>query len=375
MATTDEIVDAKLDEMLEGVELGEPKEGLPESRSAQDVVAENDERGEVKEPEPKLEPKEYTPRKDSKVLGKIDLKGPARGPDGKFAPKVEVPAEPAPQAAPEPVKPIEPVIYPRSYSPEMKQGLQKLPPEAQKLALDHIKRVESEVYGKAQRFERDMGFARAVKQEAQPYEEEIRRSGKNPMQVYPQMLAWHRALESNPKQAIEQLAQLYGQKAPQLQPGQYQQQPQQSDEALARVEALETHLRMQQVQMHVDSWKSQKDANGEPAFPYADDLAEEMAPIVQALRQSMPNEAPSNILTRAYRVAIADHPEIQEALTQKAEARAKATALKNGTADAQKMRRAAVSPRPGSNGTPQRLLPRDTGSIIDGLFDGSIEPI
>lgn len=376
MPTTDELVDAKLDEMLGDMDEGPAATpGVSEDRSAQEVAAAVENKPE------KSEKREYEPRKEAKVLGKVDLKGPGRGPDGKFVAK-EAPAETpqasglSPESTPEAPKPQTPTIVPASLSPELRDEFRKLPPEAQQIAARHLKAAEGNLYQKAERFARDMSFAQAVEREAMPYEEEIRRSGKHPLQVYPQMLAWHRALERDPQEALNQLAQIYGKKAPQMREPMAQAPGAEPDSMLlSRLEQLENSIKFAQVQSHIDAWKGEKDGEGNPAYPFADQLEDEMAPIVAGLRQTMPNEPHSKVLTRAYRLVIAEHPEIQESLTQKAEARAKATALKNGTAEAQKMRKAAVSPKGSSNGAPARVYPKSTEDIVGGLMDGTIEPI
>jgi hypothetical protein len=310
-------------------------------------------------------------------------------------PAIEALREKAPEAeqaaAPEPE--IDPVIAPPGLDEDDKKAFAEAPPRLQARIAAIIKGQQrsytqrmQEVSQRARSLEQIAEVAKA----AQPHEESLRRSGVNPVQAYSTMLEWASYLERDPNAAIRELADLYGATPPAgaVAPGQAAPPPAapppqrtmydprvdqllaaQQQQAQVRIAAMQ-----EQMAQASQSWRAATDESGTLKHPYLDELENTMVEFIPVVQRRNGNLTPTEILDRAYKLAIQEHPEVGEAIAKREAARAKASAVTQQANSANKARSAN-----GVKGTGGSVKPMinmsDTGAVMRAIMDGTLSSI
>lgn len=228
------------------------------------------------------------------------------------------PAEAAPQQAP--------VIAPSSWDAEEREAFNQSPPKAQQAFIrreTELRRAHQQATERAAQVERTWA---EVGQVLEPYQQQFMRAGVTPGHVIRQMMGWQGYMD-NPETraaAFRELAQSYGtdlQTLAQTEAQQPQEHPalreirQQNQQLQASIQRLEQNRQAQaqaSVTGEIQSFVYEKDANGNLLRPYAEMLAEEMAPFAASIRQSNPHLSPRQVLQQAYEKAVWINPSTRE---------------------------------------------------------------
>lgn len=262
---------------------------------------------------------------------------------------------------------------PISWRAEEKEAFKALPKPVQ----ETIARREAEREKAWNRSQMEVSQYRRKYQELDsvlaPLEETWARNGLTAGAVIRNFVAWQKHLDTNPQQALAELAQSYGispetigQAAPQIDPtiSHLQQQIQQLQQALTTREQSEEQAYMGQVEQGISMFAEEKGADGKPLRPYFNDIYQDMLPIAQALKQANPTASPTEILAAAYDRAVYANPSIRERVIQERLAAEQAKRIADAKTKANAARTAGGSL---TNGSGVSMQPNGKASIRETL--------
>jgi hypothetical protein len=156
--------------------------------------------------EAEAEPSETTPEDKADTTR-------ARTPDGKFASKEaaepDVDAAAESEAAAEPEKKPEGLEAPASWKPEEKESFKKLPPETQKIVLDHQKMMDKDYSKKTEAIAALRKDWEPVAKIFEPYQDVMRQKGFTPRSLIESWANVEKRLADNPVEVISGLVRGY----------------------------------------------------------------------------------------------------------------------------------------------------------------------
>jgi len=146
-----------------------------------------------------------------------------------------------------------------------------------------------------------------------------------------------------------------------------QQEQQRRQEAQARAQHEQ-----QQAESFVSSWMGELDAQGKPKREFFNDVADDIAVLVQQIRTANPQLGFSQVLEQAYERATWANPDVRAELQRRAQAQAdaqRATETQRRTADARRaasvnVPRRASTPSPPKAGSMDETL-RETARALE----------
>ena len=273
--------------------------------------------------------------------------GRLRGPDGKFIdkPKTDVaPKEAAPVETPPAAQTAETTADlspPASWSAEMRPVFAKLDRKTQDYILTRDRQGSEGVAKLKTEYEGQLSTLRPIAEALRPVEARLKVNNIHPAQYVANLAAADEALRTNPMQAIQEVARMYGIDLGQLQTGGQQSQQAYMDPTQAalqqRLGQLEGYLQQQQRMQHeaeasqlnarIEAFKNDpKNAHFEAVRPY-------MAKLVQA--------GMASDLADAYEQAVKLHPEVSAKVAQDQRAAEDATRKQEAERKATEAKRAA----------------------------------
>lgn len=269
-----------------------------------------------------------------------------RGPDGKFiektktdaAPKEAAPVEtnPAPQTA----EPQPSVSAPTSWAADKRALLDKADPALREyIALREKQQIEGVAKLKTE-YEGKLGTLAPIAEALRPVEARLKVNNIHPAQYVANLAAADEALRTNPMQAIQEVARMYGIDLGQLQTGAQQAQTYVDPNQAAlqqRLGQLESYLQQQQRMQH-EAEASQLNARieafkNDPKNVHFEAVKPHMAKLIQAgLATDLPD---------AYEQAVKLHPEISAKVAQDQRAAEEAARKQEAERKAAEAKRAA----------------------------------
>jgi hypothetical protein len=325
-----------------------------------------------------------------------------RGEDGKFI-KAEAPAaEPtsaAPETASQPLnpevtapaaaeaepaptlpdgRPIDLTRPPSSFKPAAKAAWAQVP-DAVKA---DIYRRETEHHQGYRGIKEQADFGASMKSTIEPYRMLIESEGGTPERAVAELLrtaALFRTGTMQQKQAaIQQIARQYGIEPPQAPAldanGQPVQQPQQPVYQDPRVDQLLSYQqRQEQERQQIEDAKANdattrfletKGADGQPAYPFVDNVMQDMISRTAEIRRTNPALSHDDVLKKAYEAAVWANPETRAVLMAQEQAKAQQPA--------ETLRKVEEAKRANANNLPKRgALPAQSpkGSMEDTIRD------
>lgn len=270
------------------------------------------------------------------------------------------------------------ILPPKELEGEEKAKFESLPRELQ----EYITKKESEIGSRNQEVESRAQEYAAIDRAYEPYAQKLQLQGFGRDQFVNQLSALYGALESDPVGAIEWLKNTYGVQGEQQyqQPQQYAQQQSYQDprlEAVTRELAqVKSYISGQQtsgLQSDYDTFRNMKDANGNLAHPYVDEIESEAAQFVPLVKQQNPNLSNVEVMKEAYERAVWSNPRTREAMQKGVAPTKQSQTSMIQRVNAAKRRSGSVTgaPRGGSESVDSKDLSlRET---IEAAYDGRLQ--
>ncbi len=234
---------------------------------------------------------------------------------------------------------LPPVLPPSSWAADKRESFNRMPRDLQEEVvrrdtdLRRYLTAESEKLAHAQRTYADIDEAVA------PYRDQFARAGVSHGAVFKQMMSWQQYLDSNPEQALNDLAQSYGLDLRQLaqnvegqaQPvpsyvSEMRQQLQQMQGYFGQQQQMQRAWQQQQIEAEVQSFAGERDQSGQPLRPYLENVLDDMMSALPMLKAQSPQASNREILQHAYDRAVWANPNTrayelqrQQATTQQAQ--------------------------------------------------------
>lgn len=268
----------------------------------------------------------------------------------------DTPQEPVPTETvsettePEPV--AEPTVAetqeaPAHWPAEQREAFAKLPKEAQDFVLSRHKEMEADYTRKTTELADQRKSYEELIKVFEPYQQQLALAGKTPAQAAQQLLAAQKVLDTNPLEGLKWLAQSYGVDITSLIPKQdevytdpelkkLRDEINQLKSERQREAQMQQQAQAQAIQKQIDDFRSAKDANGQPKYPYFDKVRSLMGPLV----------AEGKTLDEAYDNVVYTLPEVRERIASEAAKAAKAEALKQAEEDRKKKAKAVNGSAP-----------------------------
>lgn len=306
-----------------------------------------------------------------------DSSSPSRDASGKFLSKTPSADSAVDRKTPTGAQSTHAILAPKELQGEEKAKFESLPRELQ----EYITKKESDVGSKAQEVESKIRDYADIDRAYEPHSQKLALQGFNKGQAVNQLFALYNALETDPASAIEWLKNTYGVQGEQgyQQPQQYQQAQYQDPrlEAVTReLQQVKSYISGQQtsgLQSDYDTFRNMKDANGNLAHPYVDEIESEAAQFVPLVKQQNPNLSNVEVMKEAYERAVWSNPRTREAM-QKGTVPAKQSQTSMiQRVNAAKRRAGSVTgaPRGGSEAVDSKDLSlRET---IEAAYDGRLQ--
>lgn len=300
---------------------------------------------------------------------------PVRDASGKFLPKSPGVSQGDSKPIPESTHAI---LAPKELEGEEKAKFESLPRELQ----EYITKKETEIGSRHQEVESRAQEYAAIDKAYEPYAQKLQLQGFGRDQFVNQLSALYGALESDPASAIEWLKNTYGVQGEQQyqQPQQYAQQQSYQDprlEAVTRELAqVKSYISGQQtsgLQSDYDTFRNMKDANGNLAHPYVDEIENEAAQFVPLVKQQNPSLSNVEVMKEAYERAVWSNPRTREAMQKGVAPTKQSQTSMIQRVNAAKRRAGSVTgaPRGGSEAVDSKDLSlRET---IEAAYDGRLQ--
>jgi hypothetical protein len=308
----------------------------------------------------KVAQKPGEPTTETTDSGKPVVTDRARDAVGRFAVQeaatVRAPASvPADGVSSAPVAPK----FPSSWKPEMQAYWQKLDPAVQA----EINRRESDYMNGFQRLRPAAEFGEKMYQSVSPYMQTMQSLGIEPEVAVSELLKADHVLRNGSYEqkiaALQAIARDYGvmpqPEGAQVDPNvsRLEQQLRQIQNSLAANEQQRMAVEQDQLTRLVDQTYSAKDATGNPRFPFAEELMDQIVHEVRLLRQVSPDLSHADTLQQAYERAAWSSPGVRQKMLDAELAQRRAREAQEAKAALKKARSASVSVRgaPISNAT------------------------
>lgn len=252
-----------------------------------------------------------------------DDKGPARGPDGKFAKKDETPApaaDPAATAATDPAaapaaqqQPPAGAIEPEEHwSEQDKIAFRAIPPEHRSWVMERYKRLESDNTRKSQEAASLRSYKQQLDAIIEPQRHELQAMGVDDVGAVRMLFGIRDYLRRDPVAGIQWLAGQFGVDIAQLAntpppdpaAAAVRQTEQQLGGRLTQLEQQIQNDRMQQAWRVLDTFSQEKDTTGALKHPHFEAVVNDMT---QLMKSGM---VPLGDLQQAYEKALRLHPEL-----------------------------------------------------------------
>lgn len=269
--------------------------------------------------------------------------GPARNPDGTFAPKpadVAAAADPAQQVQ----QPGAPVATPPGFTPQEAEVFAKLPAELQ----TSVARTMESLNEKAARF---AGYEQ-MEQLIAPRRQSWALNGMTEAQAVNQLLALSDFAAQKPMEFIQYFAQQRGLDLEELVFGAEPVDPtvqalqQQVHDLNAQLNGMSTQQQQAAHQNTVNeivAFASETGPDGKPLRPYFEELGDGVLPFIQAVMTQNPGWSRQQILQEAYDRACWGTPAVRAKLQQATTAAAEAARIQEQQANAKRARSAGAS--------------------------------
>lgn len=297
--------------------------------------------------EPADKPKSLRDQISSALKGESDTPpvaqqdgGPARNPDGTFAPKAENPVvDPNAQAAP-------PVAAPQGIDPAV---FQTLPAETQAF----LARTMDDLGQRQQRFAR----LERVEQIIGPRRDAWALNGMTEDQALGQLFALSDFAGRDPAGFIKYMAEQSGVDLEELVLGQEPVDPQYAalQKQIAELQGARQQETQKQLQAAheqtvngVVAFASEKGPDGNLLRPYFDELGGDVLPFISAVKAQNPNLTHAQVLQEAYDRACWGSPIVRTKMQAAADAAREAERLRTGVDKVERARNASVSVKSGA---------------------------
>ena len=274
-------------------------------------------------------------------------------------------------AAEEPVeeeKPLEALEAPKHWAKEFKARFEKLDPNGQHLFMSRYKDLEADYTKKTQNLAQYRKRNEALDEIYGPYKDDFQRAGMDEVAATRQLLAAHKYLKEDPKQALKWLANSYGVDLGEVtgdapQDDEYtdpqikslQQQVAQLSGFIQNQQRTQQQNQVESTQSIIDQFAQAKDEQGNIKHPHFESLRDTMGVFI--------NSGKAKDLDQAYEMAIYSDPKLRaEMIEEQVRAEQKKKVTTNAVKNAKKVQRSQVkgSATPASPGLPSGMSIKDT---------------
>ena len=274
-------------------------------------------------------------------------------------------------AAEEPVeeeKPLKALEAPKHWAKEFKERFEKLDPNGQHLFMSRYKDLEADYTKKTQNLAQYRKRNEALDEIYGPYKDDFQRAGMDEVAATRQLLAAHKYLKEDPKQALKWLANSYGVDLGEVtgdapQDDEYtdpqikslQQQVAQLSGFIQNQQQTQQQNQVESTQSIIDQFAQAKDEQGNIKHPHFESLRDTMGVFI--------NSGKAKDLDQAYEMAIYSDPKLRaEMIEEQVRAEQKKKVTTNAVKNAKKVQRSQVkgSATPASPGLPSGMSIKDT---------------
>lgn len=298
---------------------------------------------------------------------------------GRFTKKSQTESEGQEPQSGEAEEQTAPISPPVSWPADAKKWFVQLPREQQ----EFVARREQELaqFGHQAR-QKYAGLEKVL----EPYRDTWARNGIDPEKKINQLLSWDSHIERGREAAIVELAQSRGISPQQLasymlrqqgaQPQAMQggaHQPQEFRDP--RMDILLQQMQQQkegEAGSEAEAWLNELDDNGQPLRPYVTELSGELESLVSYLRSQNPTAPHRQILDRAYSMALAGRPDLQEHLEAERKAAEEAKRIAEQRERVDRARKAGAAVSGAANGNVARPVPTDRRELIRAVVNGEL---
>lgn len=291
----------------------------------------------------------------------------------------------------------EPIEYPSSWSEEIREKISQADPAFQKWAADFTSSQNSTFTRKMQELSRVQNNLNDVVQAIQPYEQSLKAAGETPGQRIGYLLDVDRNLfEGTPEQAKQTLLQLC--QDAEINPQELvggTGQPSSNGYSDPKVQALEAEVarlrqaaeeqtnfvqqqqqRAQQQEIEsingtIQAFATATGEDGKPLRPYFADVQEQLVPIVAGIKNAQPELKHEDVLAKAYDIAVANSPEIQEKIKAHQAKVEQAAVARQAKEKAAKAKKAGSSVK-GSPGSTKPKKPENLRDTLEAAMSGQL---
>jgi len=270
---------------------------------------------------------------------------------------------------------------PHGWKIEAKQAWEKTPAVVKNEVVRRERELLSDYTRKTQQIAEVAKYYQAIDQAIAPYKAELAREGKSLPQVVERLLQWDNDFKQDKYSAARNLLASYDIEPDELLDYQtprrdpefeaLSQETQELKAYVAQQQQLQQQVNISAVSNVVEQFRSATDENGDPAFPFWEQVEDTMAGIIPALL-TRGLDRPEALKT-AYNMALQAHPEVAAKTQELRQAKMSAQRIKTEKEKAQRARSASQSITGAApSGRPLSSAPRDRRDLIAGLMDGSV---
>ena len=260
-------------------------------------------------------------------------------------------------------KPLEALEAPKHWAKEFKERFEKLDPNGQHLFMSRYKDLEADYTKKTQNLAQYRKRNEALDEIYGPYKDDFQRAGMDEVAATRQLLAAHKYLKEDPKQALKWLANSYGVDLgevtgdaplddeytdPQIKS--LQQQVAQLSGFIQNQQQTQQQNQVESTQSIIDQFAQAKDEQGNIKNPHFESLRDTMGVFI--------NSGKAKDLDQAYEMAIYSDPKLRaEMIEEQVRAEQKKKVTTNAVKNAKKVQRSQVkgSATPASPGLPSGM--------------------
>lgn len=285
----------------------------------------------------------------------------ARDERGRFASKSEEPAQPNLEQS---AAVVQPVTAPQAPSLETlphltsdeRAVLAKIDVTAQQI----VARKLDETHRKLSDAGRKIASYRELDEALAPRKQQLALNGMTEGTYLKQVITAADMMDANPVESIKHFIRHYGIDPQVFTETQSQESP--LDPVRQELAELRGYVQQQEQQRMqaqatslnsaIQEFRDAKDPSGKPLRPYLDLVANELVPLVHAVRSQNPSFSHQQVLQEAYDRAVYANPETRQKMTQGAQAQTLAQQAQAATAA--KLKGSSIVGSPGAGATPVR---------------------
>ena len=203
---------------------------------------------------------------------------------------------------------------PEHWAAADREIFEKQSPESQQWLLDRHKAMEGDYTRKNQELSTIRRRSEAVDDALDPYREEFSQAGLDDAGAIRQLASWHASLRSNPKEAIQKLATMYGADLTQTEEvdefadpaiAAVQKELQEMKQMQSRNEQQAQQTQQEKLRTQIQDFEEAKDESGSLKHPHFQAVYEDMTTLIK--------NGLAKGLDDAYTKATAWHPELKQA--------------------------------------------------------------